>query len=217
MRNLLIPFGIKPKVRIENPYGDMYARSLAAGIDLLFLFVILYDYFFWMDQRYFPMIGADFIENFSSAAPPQRAQLITQWMARSMVQVFFFGVVIVGCQSIFATTPGKWIMGLKIVRAKTHGRVSAWRFLLRFIAYIPACAPLMLGMIWMGFNSERRGWHDYIAGTAVLNMRPDGWYWKQLKRGFIYVRARISSLAVEQAMREPAAEKRHGDGDKPVE
>ncbi len=217
MRNLLVPFGVKPKIKEPNIYADMVTRSLAAAFDLTLLFVLFFDFFYWMDQRYFSRVANDFLGHMSAATTPQEhAALIVEWLERLFLQLGFFGVVIVGCQIAFATTPGKWLIGIKIVRRKTHAPVSKLRFLVRFLAYIPACAPLMLGMLWSMFNRERRGWHDYIADTVVLNLRPTGWYWNHTKRGFRYLRAKIFPSTVKDTVGEPTADKRHEDGDKPV-
>jgi uncharacterized RDD family membrane protein YckC len=217
MRNLLVPFGLKPRIKEPNIYADIFTRSLAAALDLLVLFVLFFDFFYWMDQRYFPQIANDFLGQMASATSvDEQAQFITQWLERLLIQLSFFGVAIVGCQAAFATTPGKWLIGIKIVRTTTHAPVSWQRFVLRFFAYIPACAPLMLGIIWAMFNKQRRGWHDYIADTVVLNLRPTGWYWNHCKRGFFYLKGKWRPSPVKDAVGEPPAEQRHRDGDKPV-
>lgn len=191
MRHLLIPFGIKPKVREVNPYGDMFARALAACIDVFVLMLLFYDFFFWMDQKYFPHTGVFFLDFYKGAVDDEaRRALIVEWFTHSAVQVFFFGLAIVGSYIAFGTTPGKWLVGLKVVRHGTHEPLSRGRHVLRFLAYIPACAPLMLGMLWIGFNKQRRGWHDYIADTVVLNLRPSGWYWEKTKQGWRWLRAK---------------------------
>ena len=116
----------------ENPYADMYPRALAAALDMMVLFVLLRHYFDWMDTQYFPLLGPDFVERYRAASSAQeRAPMVAQWLTRGVIQVMIFGVLIVGCQSFSGTTPGKWLVGLKIVRAKTHAPLSTWRFALR--------------------------------------------------------------------------------------
>ena len=220
MRHLLVPFGLKPKIKEVNPYADMYVRALAACVDVFFLMLIYFDFFAWMDQRYFPNTGPLFREDFRAAVDAnERSALMVEWVSQSIVQLFFFGLAIVGCQIAFQTTPGKWLIGIKIVRQGTHEPISGWRYVLRYLAYIPACVPLMLGMIWIGFNKQRRGWHDYIAGTVVLNMRPSGWYWGYAKRGFHWLRRKLrpASVSVEQSVAKPPAEQGHHNRDKPIE
>lgn len=191
MKSLFLSL-LTPKLRPESPYADLYVRSVAAAFDIFLLFLIFYNWFAWMDVHYFPDIGMDFLQKFSAATSPEiRADMLAQWVVRSLLQLGFFGVAIISCQVAFGNTPGKWIMGLKVVRRTTHGEVSPWRFTLRYVGYFLACGSLMIGMLWIGFNRERRGWHDYIAGTVVLNLRPRGWYWQHVKRGIFYVWRRL--------------------------
>jgi uncharacterized RDD family membrane protein YckC len=69
--------------------------------------------------------------------------------------------------SLVGFTPGKALLGLKVVR-KDGGRVSFGRALLRFFAYWISMLPLFLGFFWVLWDSNRQGWHDKIAGTQVL-------------------------------------------------
>lgn len=64
-------------------------------------------------------------------------------------------------------TPGKAILGLKIVKKK-GGKLSFGRSFLRFIAYWISALPLFLGFLWVLWDPGRQTWHDKIAGTQVL-------------------------------------------------
>jgi uncharacterized RDD family membrane protein YckC len=130
----------------------------------------------------------------------------TLWLTNALIQVACIGMVIVASQIVLGTTPGKWLMGIRIVRAGTLEPVESWRYVLRFLAYIPACLPLMIGVFWASFNKQRRGWQDYIAGTVVLNLRPHGWYWNQVKTLYRRWRGIKETSAVEQPMGEPPTE-----------
>ena len=64
-------------------------------------------------------------------------------------------------------TPGKALMGLRIVRQ--DGRpLSFWRAWLRFIGYSISALPLFLGFIWILFDRQHEGWHDKLANTHVI-------------------------------------------------
>ena len=39
---------------------------------------------------------------------------------------------------------------------------------MRCAGYLAGVATLFLGFLWMGFDSEKRGLHDWIAGTYVI-------------------------------------------------
>lgn len=68
------------------------------------------------------------------------------------------------------STPGKMMLSMKIVDAKTLGKPSNKQFYLRILGYIIAILPLFLGIIWIAFDSKKQGWHDKIANTLVVNV-----------------------------------------------
>jgi uncharacterized RDD family membrane protein YckC len=47
-------------------------------------------------------------------------------------------------------------------------RPSPARCIARVAGYLAGVATLFLGFLWMGFDSEKRGLHDWIAGTYVI-------------------------------------------------
>jgi uncharacterized RDD family membrane protein YckC len=64
-------------------------------------------------------------------------------------------------------TFGKHLMGVKVI--DPYGaRPPLWRALVRTIAYIPSLAMLALGFLWIGFDREKRGLHDWLADTYVV-------------------------------------------------
>jgi uncharacterized RDD family membrane protein YckC len=64
-------------------------------------------------------------------------------------------------------TPGKALMGLRIVRQ--DGRpLSFWRAWLRFIGYSISAFFLFLGFFWILIDRDHEGWHDKIANTHVI-------------------------------------------------
>ena len=68
----------------------------------------------------------------------------------------------------FLGTPGKMALRLKIVDAKTGGRLALGQAIGRYFAYIPAMLPIGLGFIWVGIDKKKQGWHDKLAGTVVV-------------------------------------------------
>lgn len=68
-----------------------------------------------------------------------------------------------------SATPGKMMMGLKVVDATTFGPVPTGRLVLRYLAYYVSLLPLFLGFIWVAFDKRKRGFHDMIAKTVVVH------------------------------------------------
>ncbi len=64
-------------------------------------------------------------------------------------------------------TFGKHLMRVRVIDAFGE-RPSMWRALLRTIGYVPSTALLALGLLWIGFDREKRGLHDWIADTYVV-------------------------------------------------
>ena len=74
---------------------------------------------------------------------------------------FFITVAVTG------RTVGKALMGIRVV-AKDGRRLPVVRSLLRTIAYLISLVPLFAGFLWVLVDSDRRGWHDHIAGSRVV-------------------------------------------------
>ncbi len=69
--------------------------------------------------------------------------------------------------SLVGYTPGKALLGLKVVKMD-GAKLSFFRSLLRFFAYWISAIPLFIGFFWVLWDPKRQGWHDKIAGTQVL-------------------------------------------------
>lgn len=65
-------------------------------------------------------------------------------------------------------TPGKMLLGLRIVRDSDAVKPGLARSILRYVGYIISGIPLFLGFIWIAFDGRKQGWHDKISGTVVL-------------------------------------------------
>ncbi|MGZ3427230.1 MAG: RDD family protein [Polyangia bacterium] len=64
-------------------------------------------------------------------------------------------------------TFGKHLMRVKVIDAFGE-RPSIARSLLRTAAYLPSLLLLALGFLWIGFDREKRGLHDWLADTYVV-------------------------------------------------
>jgi uncharacterized RDD family membrane protein YckC len=69
-------------------------------------------------------------------------------------------------------TPGMRIFGIRVVRDRDGGPVTAGPAILRLIGYWVSAFVFYVGYVWMFFDSRRRGWHDLIAGTVVIKDAP---------------------------------------------
>jgi len=65
-------------------------------------------------------------------------------------------------------TPGKMLIGAKIVDAVTGEKPIPGQLVLRYIGYYVAMLPLFVGIIWVAFHRRKQGWHDKLARTVVV-------------------------------------------------
>jgi uncharacterized RDD family membrane protein YckC len=65
-------------------------------------------------------------------------------------------------------TPGKLVLGLRVVDAETGGVPAIGRLVLRYVGYLVSALPLGLGYLWVLWDRRKQGWHDKMAGTLVV-------------------------------------------------
>lgn len=69
--------------------------------------------------------------------------------------------------SVRGRTLGMQVMKMKII--DVYGDPpSPLRCVVRCAGYLASVATLFLGFLWIGFDSEKRGLQDWIAGTYVI-------------------------------------------------
>ena len=80
-------------------------------------------------------------------------------------------VLVIALWMLVSSTPGKMGIGAVIVDARTFGKPSALQFVIRYIGYFVSTIPLGLGLIWVGIDPRKQGWHDKLAGTVVVRKK----------------------------------------------
>ena len=72
----------------------------------------------------------------------------------------------------YGLTPGKWMLGIRVVNRETGLPAGFWRMALReVIGKLVASILCYLGFIWALVDANRQGWHDKIAKTLVIRTR----------------------------------------------
>ena len=84
------------------------------------------------------------------------------------VQLLLPAVAFIAFWQAKSSTPGKMAIGAIIVDAKTGGKPSTQQWIIRYLGYYVAMIPLMLGIIWVGFDKRKQGWHDKLGGTVDI-------------------------------------------------
>jgi uncharacterized RDD family membrane protein YckC len=135
-------------------YVGFWARVGASIIDTILMLVIvaplltwIYGAEYWVTERY--IVGP--------------ADVLLNWVLPAIAVILFW---------IYRqATPGKMAIHARIVDAKTGGKPSTGQLIGRYLGYYVSVIPLMLGIIWVGIDKRKQGWHDKLAGTLVVRAK----------------------------------------------
>ena len=86
-------------------------------------------------------------------------------VAEIVIEVAYF----VGFWVWRGQTPGKMMVGIKIIRTDSSPITLSYAFL-RYLGYIVSVLTLFVGFIWIAFDSRKQGIHDKIADTYVVKL-----------------------------------------------
>lgn len=78
------------------------------------------------------------------------------------------GVYWIVTWSVLRGSLGQRALGMRVVKAADGSRIGLARAVLRFVGYLISVLPFCIGLIWAGFDPQKQGWHDKIAGTFVV-------------------------------------------------
>jgi uncharacterized RDD family membrane protein YckC len=135
-------------------YVGFWARVWACLIDTFFLLVVTTPLLLLIyGKNYFGMEGA------------------LQGPADFLVSYLLPAVIVIVFWIYRNATPGKMAVGAKIVDAKTGDVPSPGQYVGRYAGYFLSAIPLGLGLLWVGFDRKKRGWHDMLAGTVVVRSK----------------------------------------------
>lgn len=68
----------------------------------------------------------------------------------------------------YCGTPGKLLLGCRVVDADSGANLTAGRAVIRYLGYIVSVLPLGLGFWWILWDKRRQGFHDKLAKSVVL-------------------------------------------------
>lgn len=104
--------------------------------------------------------GVDFWLDLLLSSDPALLGMLGLLLATAAIYAAIF-------QITWAATPGMRMLGLVII--DLYGDPpSVLRSIARTAGYLLSVATLGLGFLWIGFDRERRGLHDWLSGTHVV-------------------------------------------------
>ena len=165
-----MPTDQPPPPVILGRYAGFFSRAAAYALDRLisfgigFVIMLVIDYFlslFRLDQ---------WLENLSGDASVNAAVvfLLSTLVINLLISIGYN----VGFWVLSGQTPGKWVLGVRVMR-KDGTRLTLGNALLRQVGYWIS-AIFCLGFLWILFDNKRQGFHDKLAGTIVTYSWPEG-------------------------------------------
>ena len=101
------------------------------------------------------------------------------WLSESFIQGtwdFVFSYIIPAVIVILfwiykSATPGKMILGLRVISLGENRALSVGQSIGRYCGYYVSMIPLLIGIIWVAFDKRKQGWHDKLSNTAVVKIK----------------------------------------------
>jgi uncharacterized RDD family membrane protein YckC len=160
-----------PQETLYGQYAGFVTRLVAYIIDQLIIagvisLVTVVAGFVMQSLHINELIGAQRI-----------AQVIMAILALLLI-VSFLILYNIGFWMLAGQTPGKRLMGLRIVRTDGE-RITLGPAILRWLGYWLS-AILFLGYLWVLVDDRRQAFHDKLAGTLVVYAWPEQEEWDRI-------------------------------------
>ena len=153
----------KPQGMIYGQYAGFVTRLVAFVIDLVIVTLLVI-----LGSALIRLIET-LLENIYLVRPGALTETVTTVVSVAL-SVGLLVAYYVGFWLAAGQTPGKRIMGVRIVRTD-GGRVVLGNVVRRFVGYWLSFI-LFLGFLWILVDNQRQAWHDTLAGTVVIYSRP---------------------------------------------
>lgn len=154
---LKLPDRLYSRAEVGGSPAGFWIRLAASLIDSMFLFIAQ------------SLITASFVGFDPEQIISELSGESTNWAATSVslgVSIAYYTFPV----GLWGRTAGKAILGLKVTRVD-GSRLTYWRSFGRFWAYLISAVPFGLGFVAIALSSQKRGWHDFICDTRVVNLR----------------------------------------------
>jgi uncharacterized RDD family membrane protein YckC len=171
--------GNQPATTAKQPeleYVGFWARVGASLVDSVLALLILVPLLHLVFGRAIDLSGLNLTASSLSASDLARAALSGSGAGASPLahsEHFLFewllpAVAVIAFWMARQATPGKMLIAARIVDARSGGKPSAGQAIARYLGYFVSTIPFGLGLIWVGLDDRKQGWHDKIAGTVVV-------------------------------------------------
>lgn len=147
-------------------YANFGQRFIALFIDNLLLAIVLSPIFMMLFEQ--PQYTNEQAEEIL------RTQGITGLInpTEIMIQQLVVLIIVAFFWIKFSATPGKRLLGLQVLDAKTLRPLTPMQATVRYLGYFISTLPFGLGFLWIIFDPKRQAWHDKLAHSVVISNKP---------------------------------------------
>ena len=146
-------------------FAGFWIRFVATWIDtfvivvplIVLVYILSAGAWFDMDQS-MQMVELDSVELLPKTG--------LQW--ELLFELLIAGVTIFFWKKWAGATPGKKLLNIHVVDAKSYGAIDNKQAIIRYVGYFISTIPLGLGFVMAAFHKEKRTLHDILAGTVVI-------------------------------------------------
>ncbi len=188
----------RKRMNASKHYVGLNDRLFANIIDLFLVFVIFTPLFGILNSYLYHGMDPEIafseavrigkVDEQAGTEYLKSTKVLEQMLKVYAVQGLILGAIYVFFWVKFQATPGKMILGYKVVEKGTEEPIGLETGILRYLGFYLAGIPLMIGFIWMVFHPKKQGWHDMFAGTVVVRtdrsyrkIAGDCWRWIKSK------------------------------------
>ena len=149
----------------DTVYAGFWQRVWATLIDTAVVCIVTFPIFLFIYPDFFVrVISRGYLYGQPSGAFIQGPMdFLLSWVAPALYVIIFWNMK--------GATPGKMIMAIRVVDSRTFGAPSLGSLVGRYFGYFLSTILLGLGFLWIAWDKEKRGFHDKLAGTAVINVQ----------------------------------------------
>jgi uncharacterized RDD family membrane protein YckC len=159
----------RSQVSLLGHYAGLTSRLLAFMIDTVIISTVILTTS-WFVATTWRLLQLELILRGLQQRSPimeNMKMFITSPMFYSIITLLFIATYYIFFWTVTGQSPGKGIMGLRIL---THrgGKLKLSQAILRYIGYYLSAIPLGLGFFWILIDDRRLAWHDRLANTCVV-------------------------------------------------
>ncbi|AXE32566.1 RDD family protein [Chromobacterium phragmitis] len=141
-------------------YVGFWARVLASLADTVLILIASAPLWWWLDK---PSAATADLSLAGILGAGTFAELLVNYLLPAVVVILFWVHK--------SSTPGKMMLGARVVDAESGLPPTPGQATLRYLGYFAAMLPAFVGILWVGLDARKQGWHDKLAGTVVVRRK----------------------------------------------